>query len=80
MDPREKADLRVIHNHPFCVLCGSHVGLTVERSPELVGQTGLTAVTTTAHEAGAAASRPRVVCGTCRANHEAWLRKVSGNP
>ena len=32
MEPGRKADLRVIHNHPFCVLCGSHVDLTVERS------------------------------------------------
>lgn len=79
MGPREKADLRVIHNHPFCVLCGSHVNLTVERSPESVGPTGLGTVPDPGHQVKSKTSRPRVVCGSCHASHEAWLRKASGS-
>jgi hypothetical protein len=68
-------DQRVIHNHPFCALCGSHMGLTVEREPPTADHTVLSTVTGTTHDVNASRSGPRVVCDAC---HQAWLAETGG--
>jgi ribosomal protein S27AE len=75
MGSRRAADQRVIHNHPFCALCGSHLDLTVERVPQAVSHTVLSTVTGTTHDVIAGSKGPRVVCGAC---HQAWLAERQG--
>jgi len=77
MGSKRTADQRVIRNHPFCALCGSHIDLTVERTPMPVGHTVMSTVTGTTREVETGMSRPRVVCGSCRASHDAWLAEFS---
>ena len=69
---RRKADQRIIHNHPFCAVCGSHLNLTVEREAELAGHFVVSTVTGTIHRSASRRSRPHVVCGSCHASHLAW--------
>ena len=73
MGSRRAGDQRVIHNHPFCALCGSHVDLTVERVPQAVSHRVLSTVTGTTHDVNAGPKGPRVVCGAC---HQAWLAET----
>ena len=69
MTPRQIADKRVIHSHPFCALCGNHMDLTVERSAGPVTHTVVSTVTSTAHEVRAGRAGPRVVCRRCHERH-----------
>jgi hypothetical protein len=73
---RRKADQRVIHNHPFCAVCGSHLNLTVERETELASHIVVSTVTGTTHEIIRRRNRPHVVCSSCHASHVAWPGRV----
>lgn len=72
MGSRRATDERIIHNHPYCFLCGSHTDLGVERMQSRVNRTVLSTVTGTTHEIRADATRPRVLCASCHAIAECW--------
>ncbi len=65
-----------MHNHPFCAVCGSHQDLLVERDGDAPGHMVVSTVTGTIHEVEVTA-RPRVVCASCHANHEASFADAS---
>jgi hypothetical protein len=73
---RRKADQRIIHNHPFCAVCGSHMNLTVERAEEPSSHIVVSTVTGTIHESTGRRGRPHVVCSSCYASHGAWPGEV----
>jgi hypothetical protein len=67
MGSQRLADLRIVRNHPFCAVCGSHEGLAVDREPAPASHMVVSTVTGTVHDVEPTRMVPRVLCATCRA-------------
>jgi hypothetical protein len=76
MGSRRATDTRIISNHPYCYLCGSHTDLEVERTHR-VNRTVLSTVTGTIHEIRADVIRPRVLCASCHAITGGWAESAN---
>jgi hypothetical protein len=77
MRTRRSIDARIINNHPYCNLCGSHTDLAVERTAAAVNRVVLSTVTGTTHEVRASVTHPRVLCASCLAINEAWAASAN---
>lgn len=67
MGSKRLADLRIVRNHPFCAVCGSHEDLVVDRDAVPASHMVVSTVTGTLHDVESGKSAPRVLCGECHA-------------
>jgi hypothetical protein len=70
MGSKRLADLRIVRNHPFCAVCGSHDDLVVERGPAQASHMVVSTVTGTVHDVESDKPVPRVLCGDCHARQQ----------
>jgi hypothetical protein len=67
MGSKRLADLRIVRNHPYCAVCGSHDDLVVDRDPAPASHMVVSTVTGTVRDVESNRAAPRVLCGTCYA-------------
>jgi hypothetical protein len=65
MGSQRLADLRIVRNHPYCTVCGSHEGLVVDRELGPASHMVVSTVTGTVHDAEPGKAVPRVLCAAC---------------
>jgi len=66
MGSKRLADLRIVRNHPFCAVCGSHEDLVVDREVVPASHMVVSTVTGTLHDVEPGKTVPRVLCRACR--------------
>ena len=70
MGSKRLADLRIVRNHPFCAVCGSHDDLVVDREPAQASHMVVSTVTGTVHDVESGKAVSRVLCADCRARQQ----------
>jgi hypothetical protein len=70
MGSKRLADLRIVRNHPYCAVCGSHEELVVDRDPAPASHMVVSTVTGTVHDVESGRTVPRVLCTTCQARQQ----------
>jgi hypothetical protein len=70
MGSKRLADLRIVRNHPFCAVCGSHDDLLVDRGAAQASHMVVSTVTGTVHDVESSKAVPRVLCAACHARQQ----------